>query len=1427
MRKITRLAVVLVMASLFTVCTLAVAPGLNVLTGTTEVQTFDDMTTLPSTVKNAVLDDSPIAGESGKVLRHYMGESITSTYGTVGFYFSPALDRNRPYRISFKAYKWVSDSSVGVTNTQLWIMKNGTAGWQIAKEIGSFASGKTSWYEHEYTVSTFGSLTNTSTGTSDTTDINTIYFEWQYDSLSSYNTTEKIYFDDVSIIPAYKVTYLDEDGTTQLRTSYESLTGDSFVPVVSAADANSGIIGWSKANDGTVDESIVLGNTDLTLYAVYDDSLNFNLKADKTLLISAGDKANLSTNLWHRNGVDGITVSYSVKEGSSYVTLSDNGDGSASVASKAEGLAVITCTASTGETEDIYILSEYQTLDVEEAVQTVPEIAASNWLYDHSGATYNETEGAWEVTKRTDVVKSDDGAGNIVYYNNGFLNKTVNADTSTYKYVLFRLKADRTTNFQVAITVDDSWKYTYPSVQATNGEYVAVCANINALASGGTAGSLVIGVTNHNGTVYIKDITLSSIPTYEPEIPEVKAVKLIETVSTLSGDGASADVQAAAFSNKSSDVNVSWKSSSDCVTVKNNGYGYATLKAMSDGTATITAYISDDETVYESFDVEVSGQREKQAVYDIRIFFWGASTTKHPPSSSIGWYGDWGMAASAEENDYVHKLVSYLEEEFYPSKVTFEVYASSTFDQSLSTETSATKDWSTHEQYANIESIMKDLKPNIIVTAMTGNMGSSTPVDVAYNAYKQMYDMMYSYCPDAIVIAQHCGLSCVTRNDELIAQLDETYSNKVFYDYHVNPTMKLDPSNLATEYANIHSGVAAHWGDKGHDLVATTCFNYLKPEIPANIEPVYIYIPEEIEIVGAAAITEKGGSLRLTVNSTPNDASADVIWSVDNTDIASIGDSGLLTAINNGIVTVTATSSYNSSVKDTLTVNITGQSETYTLTYSAGTEDIVTGLPASDDYAGKNYTLSSAIPLRDTYTFVGWGLTADATETVTTIDVIENTTVYAIWKKTDGFEFEGTYDENAGFIYGFDIDGGFHANVKDSYLWSTCTAGAKVTFKTPVLDIENANFLSFGLICGYADESSTVNLTVKTSDGNTEFVYPLTSTKYTAYVADISNLTGTITGIEIYANTVTPDSSAFDVALDYIRFGSVRSIDKNDGEFVVTDGTIYVSGLGYDGYTEINITTDSSNADAVNVITLASGYSCELYGYSTIYANSVSENANVTVNTLLYNEGNFYGNSSTKVYTSTTDGFTENTSLTNSLTTYDAASMRVIAPQGMRVKASVNAGLYLEETVDEYGFVIAKESKINDGTINDLVLNENYITTKHVVYGAAFDRDKNIHKVFDKDDIIEYFTVVLINVPENESALTTNLTFRPYIKLSDGNTLYGAKVTRSILEVAKAIYSIGNLDSETKIFIENIFDICGYVPELDNEISIPVDSLYD
>ena len=48
----------------------------------------------------------------------------------------------------------------------------------------------------------------------------------------------------------------------------------------------------------------------------------------------------------------------------------------------------------------------------------------------------------------------------------------------------------------------------------------------------------------------------------------------------------------------------------------------------------------------------------------LKVLFIGNSITRHEPKPEIGWNNDWGMAASKEENDYVHVAVNLLEKKY-------------------------------------------------------------------------------------------------------------------------------------------------------------------------------------------------------------------------------------------------------------------------------------------------------------------------------------------------------------------------------------------------------------------------------------------------------------------------------------------------------------------------------------------------------------------------------------------------------------------------------------------------------------------------------------------------------------------------------------------------------------------------------------------
>ncbi len=1251
MKKTLLTLVISGLIMLMTMSVFAHTPGINILTGDEKPLTFNESIVLPSFVENANLVKSPFEGEDGKAIVHYQNSS--GEYAAIGFKINPAADKDRAYGISFRIYHKADEGYGKYKN--LWIMKNGMSGWQRVENCGGFTANNASgWMEYSYLIDTFDDLVNSTTGNTDSSDISKILFEWRYDSAETACTKQKIYMDDISVIPAYFVTYMGEYGN-EIRSGYEVLTGEEYIPELTIEDKAKGIIGWSKENDNTADDSIALDNKDFTLYAVYDNTLYFNLDATVNMLTSKGDITTITSDLQHRKGTDGISVSFSCED--VFVTLTDNGNGTAKVVSAGEGLSKIVCTSSTGDSDEIYILSDYK-------------------------------EG--------------------------------------------------------------------------------------------------------NSTM-----------------------KIVKKVSEINMDAQNVGVKSVLFS-KESGVKIKWKSSSDCITVSSNGDGTAILSPVSNGTAIITAYAENDESICDSFTVNVSGQREKEKVYELNVLVWGASLAKHPPAENLYWYGNWGMAASKEENDFIHRLVYYLEQEYYPSKVNLKILAESGFDTSINNDTSATTDYSSNQYFLNMENAIKEHNPNIIVTIRTGNLSNDVPVDIAYNAYSQLYDMVYAHAPDAIVVAHHCLLHHDSMKEELYARLDERYPGRIFevndLDVHENE------ENLAREWLELgQQAVANHWNDKGHDEVAKVTMSYLTKHIPYVLTPSFVYRPESIKISGKEKITEKGAAIQLYAAAFPSDASDSVIWSVDNENVATVSKNGLVSAKNNGTVYVTATSTFDESIYATHKVTVTNQPAVYRVSYSKNTDDAVSGMPESFDYAGMGYSLSETIPERNLYTFLGWSLAAESDECVSKIDVTENTTVYAVWKKTDGFEFEGTYTEDKGFAYGFDIDGGFHVEIKDSCLFTVCTSGEKVSFNSPEIDITNKNSVSFALACGYIDENSTAELTIKTNSSERTYVFPILSTDFVTYTADTSSLNGNITGFEIYVNSAPSNGSMFNIALDFVRFNSVLGFDNGEENYIFTDGENFVSTIADEGFTKIE------NLYKLMAISLDSGRTLEIYEKDA-YIYSEKENAVASINLIDCDDDGKFTKSSSIVYTNTTEGFELNESYSEKLTSYNSFSMRVESPEGIRVKASVEKGFDQNEDVSEYGFIVARKDSITSGKINDVILDMNYVNSHLVIYGKAFSKSENIHKVYDSNDELEIFTCVLMNIPKNKTALTTPLIFRPYVKLSDNRIFYGAKIEASSLDVAIAVYRSNSVNEEAKAAAKKIMGICEYD---DNELLIPLDKLWD
>lgn len=196
-----------------------------------------------------------------------------------------------------------------------------------------------------------------------------------------------------------------------------------------------------------------------------------------------------------------------------------------------------------------------------------------------------------------------------------------------------------------------------------------------------------------------------------------------------------------------------------------------------------------------------------------RVLFLGNSITLHGPLESIGWTGNWGMAASTPEKDYVHLLTKHLEEAA-GGRPEIMIQNIADFERDPS-------GW-------NIEdSLAEELAFNahLIVLAIGENVSelkTEADRDVWRLAVQRLITKLQSNSekhgrPDRpVILVRSCFWSNAAKDHALQAACEATGAVYVCQD-----TLGADESNYARAERKIeHAGVAAHPGDKGMQAIA-------------------------------------------------------------------------------------------------------------------------------------------------------------------------------------------------------------------------------------------------------------------------------------------------------------------------------------------------------------------------------------------------------------------------------------------------------------------------------------------------------------------------------------------------------------------------------------------------------------------------------
>ena len=196
-----------------------------------------------------------------------------------------------------------------------------------------------------------------------------------------------------------------------------------------------------------------------------------------------------------------------------------------------------------------------------------------------------------------------------------------------------------------------------------------------------------------------------------------------------------------------------------------------------------------------------------------RIAFIGNSTTLHNPKPEIGWYGSWGMAASCEENDYLHIIMSKIREK-YP-EASYCILSGAI--------------WEINYKTFDLEACYreaKDFRPDIIITAITGNIPNNQFEIPAFKvAMKKLHDYLTD-CREGVKIYQ-----CTTfyRNELKIQGIKE-YCEENGVKFVDISDIQDDKSNCAFDKFE-HSGVGGHPGDKGMKIMAERFLSEIEKDL--------------------------------------------------------------------------------------------------------------------------------------------------------------------------------------------------------------------------------------------------------------------------------------------------------------------------------------------------------------------------------------------------------------------------------------------------------------------------------------------------------------------------------------------------------------------------------------------------------------------
>ena len=187
----------------------------------------------------------------------------------------------------------------------------------------------------------------------------------------------------------------------------------------------------------------------------------------------------------------------------------------------------------------------------------------------------------------------------------------------------------------------------------------------------------------------------------------------------------------------------------------------------------------------------------------LKVVFIGNSITLHAKLPRIGWYNEWGMAASAAEKDYVHLVIAAIEKKFN-RKTDVRIRNLADFERNFQ-----------NYDFGKNQDLI-DFKPDFLIVALGENVGAleTEEEQIAYReAFKNLLAgfMDNSATPKAVVR----GVFWPNEWKDKMMQDAAAEFNIPF----VKGDFSTDESTKAIGLFE-HAGVQAHPNDKGMKAIA-------------------------------------------------------------------------------------------------------------------------------------------------------------------------------------------------------------------------------------------------------------------------------------------------------------------------------------------------------------------------------------------------------------------------------------------------------------------------------------------------------------------------------------------------------------------------------------------------------------------------------